>query len=828
MKKFNKDKIVQISLISFFLTSICVLTIYAINKIYPFGTKTLLTMDMSGQYVNYLAYFRNIITDNANVFYNFSMNLGSNCYGLFAYYISNPLNILLCFFDIKNITEGIFFLNIIKIALASTTMTILLRKTTKLNKLYTIMLSIMYGLMSYNIVYSQNIMWLDGTIYLPLVVLGIEKIIKKESNLLYIFSLFLCIVSNFYIGYMVGIFSVIYALCRFLLLSNSIKSFWKDNRKILLEYIKSTIITLLLSMIILLPVLINLLNSKADISADSFKLDTYYSPIDVLSKMAIGAFNVEQLEFGPPSIFCGTLTIIMVMLFFINKKIDKKEKVLALILVAGFWLCFTIIPLNLVFHMLQSPVWFPFRYSFLFSFLMILLSARSLEKIDDIELNSILKVQGIAILILLILHKFSYPYLTTLNVILTILLILTNGILIWHSTKKQKVGLLLLIVIMLEMTINGYQIVKQINYVQKDEFQKVFNVSENIEKYRSKKDEFYRIDNHIRRSMNDDMLYNYNGFYHYSSTSGKNNKNFLTNFGIRNNLIQENATDITLPMLSILGIKYEILKQEDKNRYNIEWFEQVDENVFENKYNLGLGYVVDDNAKNVVLKENEPLENQNELLSKIANIDEKVFEKVPIENKEKIIKNKNDEMYLVIKAENVSSDAIKIYFDEQLTKSIFETNENSNNVIYVPQGVENISVDIKDEFKGKCIIDVYKFLEENFEKLYNKISKNQLNIQSNSNSHIKATINADEDGVLLTSIIYDDGWSVKIDGKKVDTEVVAEDLLAVNITKGEHTIEFKFVPAGFYAGLVLAFIGAIWIIIDKTKTIIKKKEYLIS
>ena len=241
MKKLKKNELVQVSLITFVLTSICMMIIYALNKTYPFGSKTILAYDMSGQYVNYLAYFRNIFTDNANIFYNFSMNLGSNCYGLFAYYISNPLNIILLFFNIEHLTEGILILNIIKIALASVAMTILLKKTTKLNKTYTIILSIMYALMSYNIVYSQNIMWLDGTIYLPLVVLGIDKIIKKQSSLLYILSLLLCVISNFYIGYMVGIFSVIYTIFRFILISNSIKSFWKENKSILWEYIKATI-----------------------------------------------------------------------------------------------------------------------------------------------------------------------------------------------------------------------------------------------------------------------------------------------------------------------------------------------------------------------------------------------------------------------------------------------------------------------------------------------------------------------------------------------------------------------------------------------------------
>ena len=92
-KIFNKKN--NVYFISFFLSTFIIILIYALNHIYPFGDKTILTMDMSGQYVNYLMYFKHIITGHGNIFYNFTMNLGSNAYGLFAYYISSPLNFLI-------------------------------------------------------------------------------------------------------------------------------------------------------------------------------------------------------------------------------------------------------------------------------------------------------------------------------------------------------------------------------------------------------------------------------------------------------------------------------------------------------------------------------------------------------------------------------------------------------------------------------------------------------------------------------------------------------------------------------------------------------------
>ncbi len=52
--------------------------------------------------------------------------------------------------------------------------------------------SVCYALMSFNMVYLSHIMWLDGVILLPIVVLGIHRIIDKKRPLCYIISLFFC------------------------------------------------------------------------------------------------------------------------------------------------------------------------------------------------------------------------------------------------------------------------------------------------------------------------------------------------------------------------------------------------------------------------------------------------------------------------------------------------------------------------------------------------------------------------------------------------------------------------------------------------------------
>lgn len=833
--KIKGSKTIKLSICTFFISCVSMIIIYALTRIYPFGSKSVLTMDMSGQYVNYLSYFRNIFYDGANIFYDFSMNLGSNCYGLFSYYISSPLNIIICFFKQEHITEAILLLNIIKVGLCATTMTIFLSKTTKLNKLSVIILSLMYSLMSYNIVYSQNIMWLDGTIYLPLVILGIENIIKKQKYGIYVISLFLVIVSNFYVGYMVGIFSVVYTIVRIINKTEkkNLKYFWKENDKVIIVYVKGTIIALLLSMIILLPVLFNLLNSKAEMEIVNFSLDTYYTPLDAISKIIIGSFNNNELAFGTPNIYCGSLCLLMAMLYFVNPKIKNKEKILYLFLIIGIIFCFTIVILNLIFHMLQSPVWFPFRNSFIFSFLLIVLASKNMEQIKEIQFSIFLKGQILLVFIIALLSKLNYAYITINNTIITMIFVLITGLAYYYSEgrgKIYKIGLIILIAV--EMVLNGYQITKQIGYVERENFiisyQKVKDV---IERYKSKENEFYRIENKVARSMNDPMLYHYNGFTHYSSTSGKDNKNFLTNLGIRHNLIPENSSNTTLPMSSLLGVKYYITESKQILGQNLDWYNKIEENdnvtVLENKYALNLGFLVSDKVKTAEIESGSPLKNQNELFSKMIDSQEEIFKEIEVKNFEQIENKNNQEMYLEYTIENASSNSsVKIYFDNILQKITSEINKNSNNIIYVPKTVKNIKVEIDEQDKEKLKIKLYSFSKENFEKIYAIINRNQLFVQKNSSNYIKGTINVEKDGVLLTSIIDNKGWSIKVDGKKVEKQIVAENLLAIDLNEGEHTIEFLFIPTGFITGVVFFVIGIIVLIFDNRKILKGKRETL--
>ena len=76
----------------------------------------------------------------------------------------------------------------------------------------TVAFSVMYALTSFAVVHQNNVMWTDALIWLPLLTYGIEQLVKNGKYKLFVISLSMTLMSNYYIGYMVCIYSALYFL----------------------------------------------------------------------------------------------------------------------------------------------------------------------------------------------------------------------------------------------------------------------------------------------------------------------------------------------------------------------------------------------------------------------------------------------------------------------------------------------------------------------------------------------------------------------------------------------------------------------------------------
>lgn len=376
----EKIKKIVLYLLAFLFPVIILIVIFAYLKVYPFGDNTYLPVDAYGQYVSFLQYFRNVFLGESSFIYSLSKSIGGEMYGLFAYYLASPYNFITLLFEKGNITLAFDIILILKVATSSLTFTYYLNRRKKAN-FTNLIFSFMYAFSAYVVTYGFNIMWLDAVILLPIVIAGIDDIISDKKPVLYLVSLCLTLITNYYIGFMVCIFSVLYFIYG-ILIGN-----FKDKKEILKKmgiYILSSICAALISAFILVPVFIGLQDGRADFSFSSLSLDNNFELKELISKFMTNSFNLEEIENkAMPPLFCGVLANVLVIAYFLNSKIKIKEKIMSFLFIAIFIISFYIKGINLLWSMGNIPAWYIYRYAFCFTFMYIIMARKGLSNIKE-------------------------------------------------------------------------------------------------------------------------------------------------------------------------------------------------------------------------------------------------------------------------------------------------------------------------------------------------------------------------------------------------------------------------------------------------------------
>ena len=277
-----RSKSVLLYSAAFLLAELMMLFILKANHFYPFGTKSMLIMDMRDQNVEFLASLRSMIHGDNSLFFSWARSMGGNYMGVFAFYISSPLSFLTLLFPVSKMPVAIEIITVLKIGLCSLTFVIYanyLRRKYNGQRYFALLLpAIGYAFMSYTMVYSLSIMWLDGVIFLPLVLLGAEKILDGKRGICFIICYALLCMSNYYTGYMVGIFTGLYFLIMWIRDYNARSSRQhvsghstisevysnKEHWKRLLHFVIAALLAVAMTAPILLPALKALMSGKLD------------------------------------------------------------------------------------------------------------------------------------------------------------------------------------------------------------------------------------------------------------------------------------------------------------------------------------------------------------------------------------------------------------------------------------------------------------------------------------------------------------------------------------------------------------------------------------
>lgn len=860
MKENNSDLVSMLKrpifkyIFSILIPVVIIIMVYEQVGISFDGKLTVLTSDLNGQYVSYFAYYREKIVSGGNFFYTFSKTLGGDMAGLNGYYLLSPFNLILLFYPLNKITSAITLITIMKIGFSGLFFYIFISNGNK-TKYINLIFSTSYALMTYNFAYQMHLMWLDGVLLLPLVALGINNVFEKNQRKLYIITLALAIITCYYIGYMICIFSAIYWMFLLVAKKNDIKTKIKCS----ISFGVSSLVAAGISSVVLIPSLMSLQGSKESNINFSGKITTNFNILDLLSKFFTSSFNSEQFFNGLPNVFSGIFVLLLVVIFFISPKIKLREKIAGVLVFAILIGSFYIHQADLIWHGFSSPNSFLYRYSFVFSFFAILLANETVDSFKDgVSMWYIMLSCLIVILIGSYVYSRDYEYIKSNYLISDLFLVIAfsfgiyftkNKVIEYRSLSRVLVGVLALV----NLYTNGLGVLNCMDYEDHSIEGFINEMQSSINGIKNADSGFYRIEKTFLYSHNDPMLLNYKGLSHFSSTEQNFVKDFMASLGYTKNYEYWTYYDrgSTVAADSLLGVKY-ILSRYEMDSFYDQYNYKDNIYTYYNSYALPIAWMSNEKITKVKSSSNT-FEYQNKIYKAMTGGNEDVlvpiidyskefintteyvennhyfFDKVSTDEEGYIsysfIAKNEFPIYACLQADDMKK--VTLYVNDKEIGDYFDTYHH---------GVISLGCFKKGdqvEFKIKLDEDKLDYEEPQiyyqdmgvFSQYIRQLKEQGLYVYEYSDNYIYGEINGTKDNQLMVfSIPYDNNFKVYVDNLEVDKIEVLDGLLAVNVDKGTHQIEIKYLPSGLKVGGSISIGSLMLCVLFNIVTFVRKKS----
>lgn len=851
MKKILKNR--------YICGSILITIIYAIfliiYKIYPFGENTVLYGDLYAQYINFFCYFKEILQGTKGIFMSWNLGMANDFYTNLIYYLLNPLNIFVVFFDESNMYIFAELLIYVKLLLIFNFFVLYIQKVYNYKKLSSVLFGIAFTFSSFTVTNIVHIMWLDVLYILPISIMFINNYIKKGKLypviLTYIYMLFI----QYYMAYSMIIFCSIYYVVIFWINEDLNKQNLKIFIKKTIPIAVCTILAVGTAMIIFIPAI----NSVQEItnSSVSYVNTDNLNIIDIIKNMTNRFDDETTQKMG--FVFCSSLITILDIHFFVNKKIKRKEKIIFFALIV-FMLLPVISPkLYLLWHGGGPTHGANFRYCYLLIFTLVTVGFRAYQNIDITKKSFIQLILFLDIFIIISFSFFYKYFFAGYNtdfvkavVSLTIILFITVLLFIYSNNKsniKKIVFTLLIAIEVIESCLIIYYLSFGGTSIEKHNSEKkiIQDVLKNIDK-----SEIDRVIIENESSMNESLRYNYSTFYYFASGRNLNTLKQMNKLGYNTkyNLIENYSKTVVNDMLS--GIRYylveynpELGKIENSINYNnmLELIAQIGENryLYKNSYAFPFLYYIPNDIEFV--ENGNILEIQNKILNNYGKQTNEIFgynirEKNLCTDCYVNTLEKDEEEFFdyTIKYEITALKDVDIYLEHK-GDTIMKINYNDyttylgdlkmNEVIKWPKGIvdkyynygktvhlsslkkgEKFSFEIETN-KDRFYQGAYQIYAFDDEKIKDKIMsvKQNFNIEKIEKNGLEANGEVEEDGFICFEISYDEGWHIEIDGEEKKTEDIYGCFLGTSISKGSHNIKIYYIPKGFKEGAIISIIS---------------------
>lgn len=870
-KKQRKQLVIQ--MLTAGIITFCLLwLLFYIKKYVPFGVHSLASKDADFQYLDFLAYLKDVFDGKNNIDYSFSKSIGGACIGVFSYYLSSPFNLLLLLFDKSQLVLFVHVIITLKLACAAATFAFYLNRrfeewndgSVKKQALI-IFLAVSYAVSQYGIAQACNIMWLDGFYMLPLIMLGVYRVVNGGRPVMLSVSVALAVLFNWYMGGINCVFACFWFLFEFAYLrlysgdTKAEKTVIKDFAGKLGRFIYSMLAGVLISGVLFLPTIGAMRYSVIRGSLDLGSL-LDMSFIGDVSSVIDGYSLGAQSQKGSVSLYCGCLALIGFIGIFIGKKHNVKQKILAFVTLVVMLLMFYWNPLCMAFSLFKEVGSYWYRYSHVGIFCILFFAAEFFlsEDLNAVKWRVIIAsaIFSAAMLGVNYLHGVQDNKL----VWLTDALIVGVAVLIALISRLSKnvgagrvFGIIFTVILCAVLTVEtGYSVMLQMDNIHIDNGESfveyetameglindlkeydsdTYRISQtrsratrSLEKKKNNNgkdtDDNFKYKNNVRANYDESFGYGYWAIGSYVSTADSTVLNFLVDTGYRSE--GDNLSVVNMPVLgtdSLLGVRYIV------SDYALEGMDKVEDiadnangaGVYENPYSLPMAFVYDSGKYTAAKYNGNPFEYQNELYSELL--------------------GRKVEIYKPLKYETVVSKAKKRVYKMEIPEgnyiaygnipwnSLFNAKLNVNGIYrtgyarWLSPSVFNIPVNEDRDYYKVVLHSKQKLdLDDGAEQFYvldldllksiaEELEKYTPDVMDIENGSAEIVVNAKEGQSLFTSIPYCDGWTVKVNGQKVQPDKVVDSLYSISLVEGENVVEMKFHVKYAGAGIACSIIG---------------------
>ena len=807
-------KTAAIYALSFVLPFLCLSIIYIALNVYPFGNRTVLIMDLNNQYNEFYVFLHRVLTGQDSLFYSFTKEMGGNTFGLFAYYLSSPFSILTLFFSQETMPACVVLMTLLKVGASGLTFAIFLRHVFKKCDWSVVLFSCCYALSTYSLFYSLCVMWLDTVIWLPIVLLGIERVLKNKSPLLFIIAFAITLFSNYYTAYMTALFSVIYFIYRYVS-EDGEKSFKDFSRKTLIMAVAAIVCTLLAA-VILVPTFMSMIDGKLTYEFNIPKGFWNQKIFEIPRRLFIGQYDSIHND-GSPGIFCGVICGILTGMYFLNPEIKARKRIASFCVFAVLIVSFFIKRVDMAWHVFKWPIAFPYRYAYVFCFFSVFIAYSGFVKLKKSRLSwmiagVVLYTSMLAAVLIFdkdVIKNTKWAYLSFVFAAAYI----ASIFIIRFKVKKimPYIYRIMILLVCSELIINGYLMMSGFGYGAYSQSGYVETVSktQNAMDYINNYDNgFYRAEKTYLRSDNDNISTGIRGTTSFSSTFNQNIFDFVDRVGMRRVLISAKYHGSTMLTDSLLGIRYIISDSNKEINDDYELLHKGENySVYRNPYALNIGYAAPDSVSGDLPDEATTFDNQNKLSELL--LGRKVYKNITDSQTEKDGKVTG---FTVPETGSYYIDFGKLYTNKPIVEINGENKDyrfdfSSEKRIYylgkLNRG-DNVKINL-DDYDLSLDIKVAMIDTNALKKGVEGIpAEKQLNITNYGYTWFEGDVKLDKNELLFTTIPYESGWTAYVDGKKAEIICAQNTFLAVDTGEGYHHVKLKYHAPGFRISIAIS------------------------